>query len=892
MLISRVGHNRLLVHVAFAAVYLLLIAGAVIITYPFLLMVTSSVTTLEYDRFYPLPVFLWDDSALLGKYLHEKYEGPSSSIANMAAKYGVPINSTSDLKRAMLDGDLFRDVYRGMKPDDPQWMKAAKQRVQDWLDFKKTLPIELCGVYFCNESPASRSKVKAGFIKFLRHRYAGQIERRYKDRVRNFNTERGFELKSLDRLEKNDAVIADAISRAYRIYLPSLRQLRIPREELQRHDWAPEDAPRMNDWLDYKKSLQPEQVQALCLSKIYQDFLAEKYSLETFNSIYHRRISSFRELLFRPERLASPGEISDWAEFLKSVKDLSTITLVVNPVVHILYERALQRRFETIAKYNAEFSTRKRAFFELKPAARLPENPKEAALWVSFIRQYTPPHLVVPIPDREYHNEMLRSTYVAELKRQYLTIENFNEQKGTSFPDFQEAYDRKEAAQFLVRQLVEQYGSLDEYNKANGSAWKTWQDVVIPNPLHQAWQRFLSGKYGELALLNAAHKREYASFRDVPLPAVLPDHDIVEFVKTSLPLRLIAIQDTQETRLLWHDHLRNSFGGFVERLSEALGETYVAFEQVPFYFALPVNKKVRPYWIRFIEKVLPFEAIRILDPEKSFRDYLREKYVAIEKLNEAHGMEYQSFDAIRPPYKEVDLLEFRDRKAAIRISFLFRNFIAVIKAITLGSRSLLNTAVLCALSVLGALMVNPLAAYALSRFRSILSRRLQFFLLAASAFPAALIMIPNFLLLKSIGLLNTYWAIVLPTLASGLGILILKSFFDRVPSELYDAAALDGAGEVRTFAHVCLPLSKPILAVVALHAFIFAYGRFMWPLLTCQRERMWPLMVWLYQFHSRHSAAHPELAMAALVITTIPLVLVFFLCQRSVDKGINLPAFS
>jgi ABC-type glycerol-3-phosphate transport system permease component len=891
MLISRVGHNRLLVHTAFTAVYLLLIAGSVIIIYPFILVITSSATTLEYDRFYPLPVFLWDDSVLLGKYLHEKYEGPSSSIANMAAKYGVPINSTTDLKKAMLDGDLLRDVYPGMDPNNPRWLSAAKQRVRDWQEFKKALPIELCGVYFCNESPVSRSKAKVHFISFLRDKYAREIERRYKGRIHEFNTERGFKLKSFRDLEKKAEVIADEISRTYLIFLPRLAGLSVPVEELERYDWAPDDSPRMNDWLDYKKSLQPESIQTLCLSKIYQDFLAQKYSVETFNSLYDRRVSSFREVLFRLERLASSGEISDWAEFLKGAQDLSTVRLALNPVVQIIYERSLERKFETIGKYNAEFSTQKKAFFEVGLSARLPADANEAAIWVYFIREYAPPYLVVPIPDSEYHSETLQRIQIADLKRHYLSVEELNRQRNTHFTDFQGAYDRSAAAQLLIRKLVEQYGSLEEYNRSNRSTWKNWQDIVLPNPLRQAWQKFLSDKYGEIVLLNAAHRKEYTSFRDAPFPSLLPDHDLVEFVKTALPVRLVAVADTQDNRLLWHNHLRASFDGSIERLSESLGEPYVAFEQVPFYFALPLNKKMRPFWIQFVQKVLPFESIRLFDPEENFRDYLREKYGTIEKLNEAYSTSYPSFESIRPPYREVDLLEFHEKKAALRIGFLFKNFIAVVEQITLRNRSLLNTAILCALSVLGALIVNPLAAYALSRFRFLSSRWLQFFLLAASAFPVSLIMIPNFLLLKSLGLLNTYWSIVLPALANGLAILILKSFFDRVPSELYDAACLDGAGEFRTFAHVYFPLCKPILAVVALQAFLVAYGRFLWPLLTCQTERMQPLTVWLYQFHSQHAAAHPELAMAALAVTSIPLVLVFLLCQRSIDKAINLTVY-
>lgn len=891
MIISKLGRKNLSVRLALTPVYLLLAAGVVVIIYPFVLMLTSSMATIEYDRFYPLPVFLWDDSTLLGKYLHEKYAGPSSSIASLGARYGLPINSVSDLKRAMLEGDLLRDVYKGVKPTDPRWRQAVKRRVQDWLDFKKSLPIELCGVYFCNESLGSSSKVKAGFLNFLREKYARRIERLYGGDLRRFNADRGFKNNSFEALRKDDRVIADEVSRVYHIHLRTLRDLRIPPENLEARAWLPENSPRMNDWLDYKRELSPERIQALCLSQIYQDFLARKYSLDSFNSLYGRRHPSFREVVFRSQRLATGGEISDWGEFLRSVDDLSTVRLVVSFTTRLLYERMLREKFGAIAKYNAEFSTRNKAFFELEPASSLPKNAKQRALWEYFVREFAPSHLVVPVSDRQYHKEIVRSTYITELKRKYLTIESLNKEGGTLFKAFAEAYERKKAEQFLTGKLIEQYGSLDEYNTANRTAWKGWENVRLPNPLRRAWQRFLSEKYGELALLNAAHRRDYASFDVIPLPAILPDRDVVEFVKAALPLRLIALKDSEEIRRLWYSHLKKTFGGSVEKLSAALGKPYVAFEEIPFYYAMPTNKKVRPLWIKFVEGIVPYESIRFQDPEGNFRNYLREKYLTLDRLNSEHAANYSSFESVRPPYREADILEFYERKAAIRAAFVLRNFVAVARFITMRGRALLNTAILCILSIGGVLIVNPLAAYALSRFRSGFTPRVHFLLLATAAFPAALTMIPNFLLLRSIGLLNTYWAVVLPVMASGVGIFVLKSFFDRLPAELFDAASLDGAGKLRTFAHVCLPLSMPILAVVALQTFIFAYGMFMWPLLTCQKEKMWPLMVWLYQFVLRDAANSPEVAMAALVVTAIPLVLVFILCQRTIEKGVTMPDF-
>ena len=150
-------------------------------------------------------------------------------------------------------------------------------------------------------------------------------------------------------------------------------------------------------------------------------------------------------------------------------------------------------------------------------------------------------------------------------------------------------------------------------------------------------------------------------------------------------------------------------------------------------------------------------------------------------------------------------------------------------------------------------------------------------------------MIPNFLLIKELGLLNTYCALVLPGLASGMGIVLLKGYFHSLPKELYEAAMMDGAGELRMFLTITIPLSKPILAVIALASFAAAYGGFMWALIVCQKEKMWTLAVWMFQFYQQFAVNEPFMATAGLVLTSIPTLLVFVFCQKIILRGIVIP---
>ncbi|MCQ2388520.1 MAG: carbohydrate ABC transporter permease [Kiritimatiellae bacterium] len=219
----------------------------------------------------------------------------------------------------------------------------------------------------------------------------------------------------------------------------------------------------------------------------------------------------------------------------------------------------------------------------------------------------------------------------------------------------------------------------------------------------------------------------------------------------------------------------------------------------------------------------------------------------------------------------------------------FANYRLVGQYLFIRGRAFWNTVVLVLLSVLASLVVNPLAAYALSRFNLRGTEKIILFLLATMAFPAAVTAIPGFLLIRDLGLLNTFAALVLPTVASGMSVFIMKGFFDALPRELYEAAAIDGAGELRTFFSITLPMTTPILAVNALNHFIAAYNSWEWAFLVCQNESKWTIAVWMYQM-SQQMAGQPWCVMAGFVLVSLPTAAVFLLCQKIILRGIVLPS--
>jgi multiple sugar transport system permease protein len=225
-------------------------------------------------------------------------------------------------------------------------------------------------------------------------------------------------------------------------------------------------------------------------------------------------------------------------------------------------------------------------------------------------------------------------------------------------------------------------------------------------------------------------------------------------------------------------------------------------------------------------------------------------------------------------------------EAALKWEFVKRNYVTVSDYILLHGRGVLNTFIYCSLAILAALIVNPLAAYALSRYKPPSTYKVLLFLMLTMAFPPMVTQIPTFLLLRKFDLLNTFAALVLPGLANGYSIFLLKGFFDSLPQELYESAMIDGASEARIFLQITMNLSKPILAVIALTAFNISYANFMMALLVCQDQRMWTLMPWLYKLQSTSCQG---VIYSSLIIAAIPTFVVFVLCQNIIMRGIVVP---
>ncbi len=202
-------------------------------------------------------------------------------------------------------------------------------------------------------------------------------------------------------------------------------------------------------------------------------------------------------------------------------------------------------------------------------------------------------------------------------------------------------------------------------------------------------------------------------------------------------------------------------------------------------------------------------------------------------------------------------------------------------------RYLRNSLLLALGSVIGSLLSCSLAAYGFARLRW-RGRNLLFGLLIATMLlPWHVTMIPRFLLLRELQLYNTLAALVVPTfLGDAFYIFLLRQFFLTIPEELSEAARLDGLSEWGIFWRIILPLSRPALATMALFQFVAAWNDFGGPLLYLSDPRKFPLAYGLEQFLSAYSD-QTHLLLAASVLFTLPIVLLFLLAQKTFLRGIT-----
>lgn len=446
-------------------------------------------------------------------------------------------------------------------------------------------------------------------------------------------------------------------------------------------------------------------------------------------------------------------------------------------------------------------------------------------------------------------------------------------------------------------------------NKLIPSYWREESALV---------EKYVDDKYAGNAGLIAALNREgdpadVAAWNEA-LMGLEPDEWVAGF-------RVPANGVTSRLNLKWQDWLRGRYKT-ISTVNSQFVELNAAFQNVSPPPELLDRSGWQPNpgpkwndWLEF-KRTLPAEFRIPITRQRLYQEWLRGKYknnlsdVPAELKGDADAFEAialrnppeeflakgipnhlkaRGIDAVWPeamPIRTADESFAKTHSGELRREFSRRNYAWVLDYILLNGRALTNTLIFCALAILVQLIVNPLAAYALSRFPMKATAQILLFLLATMAFPAEVAMIPSFLLLKDLGLLNTFAALVLPAAASGYMIFLLKGFFDSLPREVFESGQIDGAPETTMMLRIAFPLSKPVLGYLALLAFMGAYGAFMYAFLVAQSRDMWTLSVFIYQLQGY---APKPIMMAAITLAALPTLIVFLFAQKVIMRGIVLP---
>jgi multiple sugar transport system permease protein len=183
------------------------------------------------------------------------------------------------------------------------------------------------------------------------------------------------------------------------------------------------------------------------------------------------------------------------------------------------------------------------------------------------------------------------------------------------------------------------------------------------------------------------------------------------------------------------------------------------------------------------------------------------------------------------------------------------------------------------------LVISASVAYAISRIDFRGKRMLMGVIVASIIIPPPVLIIPLFQQMQSLGLIDTYWALILPQVIHSPMVFVLKKFFDQIPRELEEAALMDGAGRLRIFTTIVLPLSRPILAAVAIFVFIGAWNNFLWPFIATNESSLLTLPVGLQTIKSAYGIQYAQ-NMASALLAALPLIVVFLFFQRQIIKGV------
>lgn len=198
-----------------------------------------------------------------------------------------------------------------------------------------------------------------------------------------------------------------------------------------------------------------------------------------------------------------------------------------------------------------------------------------------------------------------------------------------------------------------------------------------------------------------------------------------------------------------------------------------------------------------------------------------------------------------------------------------------------------NSLFVTAFSIGGIVLFSTVTGFIFARYRFPGRDLLYYGMLAMMMVPGVLMLIPSFVWVQKLGLLDTYWVMILPYVAGGqvLGIYLMRGFFEQIEKDLFDSAQVDGAGLLLQLWHIAIPLSKPVIGIVAIISALGVWNNFLWPLVTTSSDDVMVLTVGMLRYATRAGLYGRQFA--GYIISAIPLAILFTSCTRVFMKGIT-----
>jgi alpha-1,4-digalacturonate transport system permease protein len=229
-------------------------------------------------------------------------------------------------------------------------------------------------------------------------------------------------------------------------------------------------------------------------------------------------------------------------------------------------------------------------------------------------------------------------------------------------------------------------------------------------------------------------------------------------------------------------------------------------------------------------------------------------------------------------------VNIKDREKTSELRVATENYTELFGKLSFG-RYLWNSVFITVVATLITLLFNSMAAFALSKYRFRGQKTVFLLIIATLMIPPTIILVPNFLVISNLGLLNSLWGVIWPAVATPTGVFLLRQYMLTIPDELLDAARMDHASEWQIYWRIVLPLTAPALAVLAIFSVMWRWNDFLWPLIVLSRSELFTLQLALNAFQGELQTEWNYL-LAMTVITIIPVTLVFAFLQKHITTGI------